>query len=106
VPARGEKIIPFASANHKRTIHATCEPEKVVSLDGSLIITAKSPKSTSIRVLQGTRVLGIIPGDDGQTAVPARILGPGPVRLQVVGMGDAGLDSNVFASPLEIVVQE
>ena len=46
VPARGEKIIPFTSANHDRTIQVTCEPEKVVSLKKSLIITAKSPKST------------------------------------------------------------
>ena len=90
LPARGEKIIPFASANHNRTIHVTCAPEKVVSLKKSLIITANSPKSTSIRIFRGTRLLGTIAGDDGQVEIPAANLGLGPVRLQVVGIGDAG----------------
>jgi hypothetical protein len=107
VPARGEKIILFASSNHKRTIHVTCEPEKVVSLKKSLIITAKSPKSTSIRILQGaTRRLSVIPGDDGQVEIPAETLGCGPVRLQVIGIGDDEPDSSVFAPPLDIVVEE
>jgi len=105
-PARGEKIIPFASANHERTIHATCEPEKVVSLKKSLIITAKSPKSTGIRVVCGTRLLSDIAGDDGQVEIRAETLGLGPVRLQVIGIGDRGLESNVFAPPLDIVVEE
>ncbi len=106
LPARGEKIIPFASANHKRTIRVTCAPQKVVSLKKSLIITAKSPGSTSIRILRGTRLLGVIAGDDGHAEIPARTVGRGPVRLQVVGVGTAGLNSNVFAPPLDIVVEE
>ncbi|MEI8372906.1 MAG: TIGR03790 family protein [Planctomycetota bacterium] len=106
VPARGEKIIPFASANHQRTIHLTCTPEKVVSVKNSLIIAAKSPKSTSIRITQGTRLLSTITGDNGRVEIPAETLGLGPVRLQVVGIGDAGITSNVFAPPLNIVVEE
>ncbi len=108
LPARGEKIIRFASANHKRTIQVICTPQKVVSLKKSLMITAKSPDSTSIRVVQGTRRLdkGKIPGDEGQVEIPAQTLGLGPVRLQVVGIGNAGASSSVFAPPLEIVVEE
>ncbi len=106
LPARGEKIILFRSANHDRTIHVTCEPEKVVSLKKSLIITVRSPKSTSIRILQGTRLLNTIASDDGQVEIQAEPLGLGPVRLQVVGVGDKGLESNVFASPLDIIVEE
>ena len=118
VAARGEKIIPFASANHQRTIHVACVPEKVVSMKKSLIITAKSPNSTSICVFRGMRprpqppsaieacLLGTIAGDSGQIEIQAETLGLGPVRLQVVGRGDGGLESNVFAPPLDIVVEE
>ncbi|MGO9107924.1 MAG: TIGR03790 family protein [Thermoguttaceae bacterium] len=106
VPARGEKILSFSSTNHNRTIHVTCEPAKVVSLKKSLIITARSPKSTSIRIVRGTSLLKTIFGDDGQVEIPAQTLGRGPVRIQIVGMGDEGPQSNVFAPPLEILVEE
>jgi hypothetical protein len=107
-PARSEKIIPFTTANHKRTIRVTCEPEKVVSPKKPLIITANSPKSISIQVFRSTLLppLRIIHGDDGQVKIPAEDLGCGPVRLQVIGIGDAGVASNVFAPPLDIVVEE
>jgi hypothetical protein len=106
VPARGEKIIPFATANHDRTIHVTCVPEKIVSVQKSLIITAKSPGSKSIRILRGTRLVGAIASDNGHSEIQAKVLGCGPVRLQVVGIGDAGLLSSVFATPLDLVVEE
>jgi len=110
VPARGEKIIPFTSANHKRTIQVTWEPKKVVSLKKSLIVTVKSPKSTRIRILRGTRPLRTIMGDDGQVEIPAERLGLGPVRLQVVGAGEEDSDEpnseDVYAPPLDIVVEE
>jgi hypothetical protein len=106
VPARGETIVPFASANHHREIRVTCAPRKVVSLKQSLVITAKSPQSKGIHVGNGTRLLGTIPGDEGRIEIKAETLGAGPVRLQVVGIGDAGPASNVFAPPLDIVVEE
>ena len=106
LPARGETIIPFFSSNHKRTIQVTCVPEKVVSVKKSLIITARSPKSSSIRILRGTRLLSTIAGDDGQVEIPAQTLGRGPVRIQVVGIGNEGAESCVFAAPLEILVEE
>jgi len=106
LPARGEMIIPFSSSNHKRTIYATCTPEKALSLKKSLTITVKSPQSISIRIVRGTRLLNTIAGDNGQVEIPAETLGLGPVRLQVVGIGDAGIKSNVFAAPLDIVVEE
>ena len=106
VPARGEKIFPFASANHRRTIQVTCAPEKVVSLRESLLITAKSPDSTSIRIIQGTRLLATIAGDGGQVEIQGATLGLGPVRLQVIGFGEGDIKSNVFAPPLDIDVKE
>ncbi len=104
LPARGELIVPFYSSNHKRTIQVKCEPEKAVSVKQSLIITAKAPRSTSIRIMRGTSLLKTIVGDDGQVKIPAEALGRGPVQIQVVGMGDSGLESYVFAPPLDILV--
>ena len=104
LPSRGEKIIPFVSANHKRTVRVTCSPEKAVSLKKSLIVTVNSPKSTSIHVMCGSRQLNTIMGDDGQVEIRADLLGLGPVRLQVIGIGDGDPKTNVFAPPLDIVV--
>ncbi len=56
--------------------------------------------------MRGTRLLGRISGDDGQVAVPAEQLGRGPVRIQVVGIGDEGARSAVIAPPLDIEVVE
>ncbi len=106
VPARGENIIPFATANHGRTIQVTCTPKnRIVPLAESLVITVKSPQSTSIHILRGTYLLGTIAGDDGQVNIPANRLGSGPVRLQVVGVGESGPRTSVFAPPLDIVVE-
>ena len=102
----GEKIISFSTANHGRTIDVTCEPADKVSLKKSLIITVKAPHSTVIHIVRGTRLLGRISGDDGQVAVPAEQLGRGPVRIQVVGIGDEGARSAVIAPPLDIEVVE
>jgi hypothetical protein len=106
LPSRGERIIPFSSANHKRTIRVTYEPDKAVSVKKSLIITANSPKSTSIRIVCGTRLLKTIFGDEGQVEIPASSLGIGPARIQVIGLGDDDPQTNVFAPPFEIVVEE
>jgi hypothetical protein len=105
LPCRGEKIIPFASANHQRTIRVTCTPEKSVSLKKSLIITINAPKSTSILVMRGTLPLRSIMGDDGQVEIPAAALGPGPVRLNVLGVGNGDPKTSVVAPPLDIVVE-
>jgi hypothetical protein len=104
--ARGEKIIVFSTANHGRKIEATCEPADKVSLKKSLIITAKSPHSSVIHVYCGPRLLGTISGDGGQIEVPAAQLGRGPVRIQLVGLGDEGPKSWVQAQPLDIEVVE
>jgi hypothetical protein len=106
LPARGETIIPFATANHQRTIEVTCKPEKTVLLARSLFISVKSPHSTSIRIVRGTRRLTTIAGDEGRLEIPASVLGPGPVRLLVIGAGDSGPSSDVHAPPLEINVEE
>ena len=106
-PARGETIIPFASANHHRTIEVSLRAgENRVAETQSLLITAKSPQATCIRILRGTALLRTMTGDEGQVEIPAEVLGRGPVRLQVVGIGDAGPKSNVFAPPLDIVVEK
>ena len=76
-----------------------------MSVRKALVITANSPKSTSIQVFRCTRLLRTITGDDGQVEIPANVLGVGPVRLQVIGVGDGDPKTSVFASPLDIVVE-
>jgi hypothetical protein len=106
LPSRGEKIIPCISANHGQTIQVSCKPSRSLPLKKSLVISAKSPKSKSIRVFQGMRMLGTIKGGEGHVEIPAATLGLGPVQLQVVGVGDVGPESSVYASPLSLVVEE
>jgi hypothetical protein len=103
---RGEKIIAFTTANHRRTIEASCEPAGKVSVKKSLFITAKSPQSTAIHVFSGPRLLGAIAGESGQIEVPAERLGRGPVRIQVVGMSDEGARMSAIAPPLDVEVVE
>ena len=105
VPAWGETIMTFSSSNHHRTISVSCTPPKVVSLQKSLVVKATSPHSAAIQVVRGTRLLGTIPGEDGQLEIPAATLGLGPVQLQAVGAGDGGPKTSVFAPPLDIVVE-
>lgn len=106
VIARGEKILEFSSANHGRTIEATCLPEKKISEKETLLITVKAPKASVIRVLRGTRLLATINDEAGQIKIPAAALGRGPVRLTVVGLGDTEPRNWAFARPLDIEVEE
>jgi hypothetical protein len=106
LPAWGEKIIALNCANHDRTIQMSCFPAKTVSIKKSLIITVKSPQSKSIQVTRGTMLLGRINGESGQIEVPASRLGSGPVEINAVGQGGAGIKSNVLAQPLEITVDK
>ena len=77
-----------------------------MSLKKSLIITAKSPKSTSIHIFRGTRLLGTIAGDDGQVEIPAATLGWGRCGCKSSASAMRDPKSNVFAPPLDIVVEE
>ncbi len=102
----GEKIISLNFANYDRTIQVSCLPATTVSIKKSLLITVKSPGSKLIQVTRGTMLLGQINGDSGQIEVPAAKLGSGPVEINAVGQGGAGIKSNVLAKPLEIMVEE
>ena len=102
----GKKIIAFNCANHDRTIQISCLPAKTVSIKKSLVITVKSPQSKLIQITRGTMLLGRINGDSGQIEVPAAKLGSGPVEINAVGQGGAGIKSNAIAKPLEIMVEE
>jgi hypothetical protein len=103
--AQGEKTMPFTSANRGRKIEVTCEPEKKVSLGKSLRITVKSPDSTAIEVIRGMSALDRIDDIAGRFEIPAAKLGRGPVRLLIIGLGNAGPKSNVIAPPLDIEVE-
>ena len=102
--SQGRQIITLLTANHDRTIQASTTPPRTVRSGQSLRVSAKSPGSVGALVLQGTRLLGRIAGAEGQIDLDTATLGKGPVRLQVLGLGQ-GTQSNVLAQPLDVVVE-
>ncbi len=106
VPAHGEAFVAINSQNHGHSIEVRADPPKYVSLHKPLVITAKAPGCTAIRVMHATATLGEIQGEDGKIDIDPQVIGRGPVRLQVVGVGSGGLKSNVFAQPLDLVIEE
>lgn len=55
--------------------------------------------------LHGSRLVGRITGEKGQIDVPANMLGGGPVRLRVIGLGKSGTITNVVADPIDVTLQ-
>jgi hypothetical protein len=102
---QGRTIVPIHTANYDRTIDVTVTPRDVLEADGLLVITVKAPKCIAVCVRQGTRTVGRAAGQEGRMEIKASLLGAGPVRLQLVGLGMGGLRSTVFADPIELLVQ-
>jgi hypothetical protein len=106
IRSQGEQILPLVTANHKRTIEATAAPANIVPAGQPLVITAKAPGCVRIAVIQGTRGVGVIAGEQGRVEIKPSMLGAGPVRLQVFGVGAGGIRTSVIAKPLEFVVKD
>ena len=102
--SQGRQIIPLLTANHDRTIQASISPLHAVSSGKPLRVSVKGPGSVGALVLQGTRLLGRIAGAEGHLDLDSATLGKGPVRLQVLGLGQ-GQQNNVLAQPLEVEVK-
>lgn len=105
IRSQGRRIVPITTANHHRTIEVTASPTETLDLRQTLVITAKAAGCSQIAVLQGTRVVGRIAAEEGRVEIDGATIGAGPVRLQVVGLGKEGPNSNVLAKPLQFVVK-
>ena len=105
IESQGRQIIPVRLANHGRRPAAARLADKSPHADKPVVLAVRSPGSVGIVVLCGGRVVGRAAGQQGQVTIPANTLGAGPVRLQVVGLGAGGPQTNVFAEPLDITVE-
>lgn len=105
IESQGQQVVSARFNNHGRTIEASLATQSPLQSDKPLTITAKSPGSVGIVAIQGSRIIGRIAGEEGQIEVPGNILGAGPVRIRVAGLGSDGMSSNVMAQPLDLIVE-
>jgi hypothetical protein len=106
IESSGRTILPFSVNNHGRKIEASLENKGPLKLDASAVLVAKSPGSTGIVVLQNSRIVGQISGEEGRIEIPVKSLGDGPVELHVIALGDGGdARMNATAEPIALVVE-
>ena len=104
IRSQGRLILPLVTANHKRTIEASIAPKGMAKPGEPLVVKAKSPGCRAIVVLQGTRLLGLVKADQGTIKIDPAELGVGPVRLQVIGLGQP-IAQTAIAKPIELTVE-
>ena len=92
-------------ANHGRKIEASLLGDAPWPADKLLMISVNSPGSIGIVALHGSRVVGRSTGEKGRIDIPGNVLGAGPVRIRVVGLGKAGTTTNVVADPIDVTLQ-
>ncbi len=102
IESQGRLILPFTVANGDRKIRAMLSGAAPWRADRPLILSIRATGSKGILVSQGSRPLVRVDGAEGRIEIPAHVLGRGPVRLRVVGLGDAGPASNVVADPIDV----
>jgi hypothetical protein len=105
IESQGWQIFPVWLDNRGRKIEASLASKSPPRLDLPVTIAVRSPGSIGIVVLQGSRVVGHIPGEEGKIEIPAHTLGAGPVQLRVEGLGEGVMQTNVVAKPLEFTVR-
>jgi len=105
IESQGRQIVPVWLDNRGRKIEASLASKSPPRLDLPVTVAVRSPGSIGIVVLQGSRVVGHIPGEEGKIEIPAHTLGAGPVQLRVEGLGEGVMQTNVVAKPLEFMVQ-
>ena len=104
VRSQGRQILPIFTANHHRTIEVTVTEPEPAAAEKPILLTARAPGCSSLGVIRGLQVLGTISGEEGYVEIKPSVLGSGPVRLQVIGLGTSGPYSNVLSKPLDFVL--
>lgn len=106
IQSQGTAVIPITTANHGRKISLAVSPRNgALRFGQTLSITAEAPGCITIGIAQGTRWVGKIAGSKGEVEIGAARLGLGPVRLQVMGVGDGQVKSNALSAPIELMVE-
>jgi hypothetical protein len=104
IATQGRKVFSVTFDNHHRTIDASLTTKAPYHIDTPLEITAKSPGSVGMIVVQGSRVIAQLRGEEGKIVIPPKTLGGGPVRLRVAGLGDGDTSTNVLSQPIDFMI--
>ena len=86
IQSQGRAIYQVTTDNYGRKIEALADPHGILKTGDKLKIKVKSPGSVGVGVLQNSRVVGRIAGEEGIVEVSADELGTGKIRLQAVGI--------------------
>jgi len=105
IRTEGERILAITTSNHHRLIWAAVSSNYVTGKE-PIAVTAKAPGCAVVVVFQGTRIVGKFTGEEGRVEIDPAVLGAGPVQLHVVGLGLGGRRDNVFATPLDLTIEE
>ena len=104
IRSQGRWIVPMTTANHGRAIEFSISPRGTIPTGESLSVSARSPGSMGIAVMQNTRMLGRIVGEEGNIEIETESLGSGPVRLHAVGLAKEPSQGNVASAPVELMI--
>jgi len=105
IESQGRKILSVKVSNRGRKIKASLKTKEPLRADQPVTIVARSRGSIGIVAIHGSRVVGRVAGEGGPIVIPPKVLGAGPVRLRIAGLGRAGPASNVMAEPLEFTLE-
>jgi hypothetical protein len=104
IQSQGRAIFHVAADNNGRKIAVRGVPIEAVKAGEKIKLNVKSPGSIGVAILQNSRLVGRIAGEEGAVEVAADELGAGRVWLQAVGIGKGGPKSNVMSRPLQVEV--
>jgi hypothetical protein len=100
IQSQGRAIFHISTENYGRKIAVRGVPIATVRAGEKVTLEVKSPGSIGVAILQNSRLVGKIAGEEGAVEIAAEDLGSGRVRLQAVGIGKTGPKSNVTSRPL------
>jgi hypothetical protein len=105
IQSQGRAYLRVTTDNYERKIQVLSEPHSILKRGDVLKLNVKSPGSMGVAVLQNSRIVGRIGGEEGTVEIPVDNLGSGRVRLQAIGLGkEQPVPRHVLAIPLEIEV--
>jgi hypothetical protein len=104
IQSQGRAIYNVNTNNYGRKIEVFADPHDVLKSGDKLKLNVKSPGSVGVCIMQNSRIVGRIAGEEGAVEIAADELGSGKVKLQAIGLGKGGPKSHVLAVPMEVDV--
>jgi uncharacterized protein (TIGR03790 family) len=104
IETQGRTILGVQTENYGRKIDVKTLSQGPVAPGRPLTLEVASPGSIGVVIIQNSRLVGRVSGEQGKIVIPASALGTGPVRLQAIGLGRKGAKSHVLAAPIDVEV--